>query len=86
MLQFFLCLFGLHGATEIDYTIDDEEIKVCSDIIKSKPKGATHYRVDVKYPTYWIVAPNGIFYFTKTGDIRRSHTSKAWLEINLKAF
>ena len=27
-----------------------------------------------------------IFYFTKTGDIRRSHTGKAWLEVNLKAF
>jgi hypothetical protein len=23
-----MCLFGLHGATEIDYTIDDKEIKV----------------------------------------------------------
>lgn len=34
MLQFFLCLFGLHGATEIDYTVDDEEIKVCRDCLK----------------------------------------------------
>ena len=34
MLQFLLCLFGLHGATEIDYTIDDEEIKVCRDCLK----------------------------------------------------
>ena len=34
MLQFLLCLFGLHGATEIDYTIDDEEIKVCRDCMK----------------------------------------------------
>ena len=34
MLQFILCLFGLHGATEIDYTIDDEEIKVCRDCLK----------------------------------------------------
>jgi len=34
MLQFLLCLFSLHGATEIDYTIDDEEIKVCRDCMK----------------------------------------------------
>ena len=26
-----MCLFGFHGATEIDYMIDDEEIKVCRD-------------------------------------------------------
>lgn len=31
MLQFLMRLFGLHSATEIDYTIDDEEIKVCRD-------------------------------------------------------
>ena len=57
-----------------------EEIK------SNAPSGATHYRTDTEYPTYYIVAPNGIFYFTKTGDIRRAYTSKAWLEINLKAF
>ena len=34
MLQFILCFFGLHGATEIDYTVDDEEIKVCRDCLK----------------------------------------------------
>ena len=34
MLRFLLCLFGLHGATEIDYTVDDEEIKVCRDCLK----------------------------------------------------
>ena len=34
MLRFLMCLFGLHGATEIDYTIDDEEIKVCRDCLK----------------------------------------------------
>ena len=34
MLQFLLCLFGLHGATEIDYTVDDEETKVCRDCLK----------------------------------------------------
>ena len=50
------------------------------------PDGATHYRTDTEYPTYYIVAPNGIFYFTKTGDIGRSYTGKAWLEINLKSF
>ena len=34
MLRFLLCLFGLHGATEIDYTVDDKEIKVCRDCLK----------------------------------------------------
>ena len=34
MLQFFLYLFGLYGVTEIDYTVDDEEIKVCRDCLK----------------------------------------------------
>ena len=34
MLRFLLCLFGLHGSTEIDYTVDDEEIKVCRDCMK----------------------------------------------------
>ena len=34
MLQFLLCLFGLHGATEIDYTVDGDEIKVCRDCLK----------------------------------------------------
>ena len=34
MLRFLMCLFGFHGATEIDYTIDDEEIKVCRDCMK----------------------------------------------------
>ena len=29
-----MCLFGLHGATEIDYTIDDEEIKACRNCLK----------------------------------------------------
>ena len=36
ILQFLKCLFGLHGATEIDYTADDEEIKVCRDCLKEK--------------------------------------------------
>ena len=34
MLQFLMCLLGLHGVTEIDYTVDDEEIKVCRDCLK----------------------------------------------------
>ena len=34
MLQFLMCLFSFHGATEIEYTIDDEEIKVCRDCMK----------------------------------------------------
>ena len=36
MLQLLFCLFGLHGATEVDYTADDEEIKVCRDVEVSK--------------------------------------------------
>ena len=35
MLRLLMCLFGLHGATEIDYTADDE-IKVCRDCLKEK--------------------------------------------------
>ena len=38
MLRFLMCLFGFHGATEIDYTIDDEEVKVCRDCGKVKSK------------------------------------------------
>ena len=34
MLRLLMCLFGLHGAIEIDHTIDDEEIKVCRDCLK----------------------------------------------------
>ena len=34
MLRLLMCLFGLHGSTEIDYTVDDEEIKVCRDCLK----------------------------------------------------
>ena len=33
MLQFLKCLFGFHGVREIDYTFDDEEIKVCRDCL-----------------------------------------------------
>jgi hypothetical protein len=29
-----MCLFGFHGATEIDYTVDDEEIKACRNCLK----------------------------------------------------
>ena len=34
MLQLLICLFGLHGATEIDYTVDGDEIKVCRKCMK----------------------------------------------------
>lgn len=54
------------------------------EIRKNAPQGATHYRDDTTYPTYYINASNGIFYFTKSGDIKKSFTGKAWLEINLK--
>ena len=33
MLKLLMCLFGLHGATEIDYTVD-KETKVCRDCLK----------------------------------------------------
>lgn len=36
MLRLLMCFFGLHGAIEIDYTIDGEEIKVCRDCLKGK--------------------------------------------------
>lgn len=31
MLQLLMCLFGFDGAKEIDYTVDDKEIKVYQD-------------------------------------------------------
>lgn len=34
MFRFLLCILGLHGATEIDYTIDDEEIKLCRNCLR----------------------------------------------------
>ena len=34
MLRLLMCLFGLHGAAEVEYTTDDEEIKVCRDCMK----------------------------------------------------
>ena len=34
MLRLLICLFGLHGATEVEYMADDEEIKVCRDCLK----------------------------------------------------
>lgn len=45
MLQFLMCLFCFHGATEIEYTDDDKEIKVCRNCLKEvkwlliKPNG-----------------------------------------------
>jgi len=29
-----MCLLGLHGATEVDYTVDDEESEVCRDCLR----------------------------------------------------
>ena len=34
MIQLLMCLLGFHGVTEISYTIDDEEFKVCRDCLK----------------------------------------------------
>ena len=49
MLQFFLCLFGLHGATEINYTVDDEEIKVCRDCLKEVREAMSFGDICCKY-------------------------------------
>lgn len=34
MFQLLKCLFGFHGATEIDYTFDGDEVKVCRDCLE----------------------------------------------------
>jgi len=34
MLQFLMCLFGLHGVTEFDYTVENKEIKMCRDCLR----------------------------------------------------
>lgn len=34
MLQFLICLFGLHDVTESDYPVADEEIKMRRDCLK----------------------------------------------------
>lgn len=34
MFQFIFCLFGLHGATEINYNLDHEEVKECRTCLK----------------------------------------------------
>lgn len=34
MIQFIFCLFGLHGATEINYGGEYEEIKECRNCLK----------------------------------------------------
>jgi len=38
MLRFLFCLFGLHGATEVEYPISDEENNVCRDCLKEVSK------------------------------------------------
>lgn len=38
MLQFLKCLFGFHGATEVEYSADKEEIEVCRDCLKEMGK------------------------------------------------
>ena len=45
MFRFLLCLFGLHGATEIDYTIDDEEIKLCRYCLKEFDQNS-HFKLN----------------------------------------
>ena len=58
MLQFIKCLFGFHGAIEIDYTIDDEEIKVCRDCLKGKALDGKRFkkidRSDVSLSPKWL--------------------------------
>ena len=38
MLQLLFCLFGLHGATEVEYPISDKETNVCRDCLKEVKK------------------------------------------------
>ena len=38
MLQLLFCLFGLHGATEVEYLISDKETNVCGDCMKEVSK------------------------------------------------
>ncbi len=34
MFRFLMYLFSLHGATEVDYTVYDEELKLCRNSLK----------------------------------------------------
>ena len=34
MIRLLMCIFGLHGAREIDYTNDQKEICVCRECLK----------------------------------------------------
>jgi hypothetical protein len=34
MIRLLMCIFGLHGAREIDYTNDHKEICVCRECLK----------------------------------------------------
>ena len=34
MLQFIKCMLGIHGAVEIEYTVEGNEIKVCRNCLK----------------------------------------------------
>lgn len=36
MIQFLLCLFSFHGATEVEYTGNDEEIRRSKDCLKER--------------------------------------------------
>lgn len=38
MLQLLFCLFGLHGATEVEYPIIDKETNVCRDCLTEVSK------------------------------------------------
>ena len=60
MLKFLYCLFGLHGATEIDYTVDDEEIKVCRDCLKEKQLSIAGHIKAQKTPRF--LGYSGVFF------------------------
>lgn len=47
------------------------------EIRRNAPYGATHYRDDTEHPRYWILAENGLFYFTHSGCIRKSFSKAA---------
>lgn len=36
MFRLLLCLFGLHGASEVEYTIDGDQVIICRECLKEK--------------------------------------------------
>ena len=36
MFKFLMCLFGLHGASEVEHTIDGDQVIICRECFKEK--------------------------------------------------